>query len=149
MHNLKLNELLTVGQNYMIRKVVQRSDTAAEYSRDLNRFLSTPAIIDMAIRASMKTIDQYLPEDYVSIGFGIKFTHTAATSLGMNVTVKTSIISIEGHEIDLSIEAWDEQGEIGHGMHRRSIMRKDDLYKTAEHRTRFLTNQRLNDLERR
>ncbi len=146
---LNLKELLTIGQNFMIRKVVQRSDTAAAYSRDLNRFLSTPAIIDMAIRASMETIDKYLPDEYVSIGFGIKFTHTAATSLGMNVTVKTSIVSIEGHEIDLSIEAWDEQGEIGHGLHRRSIVNKQDLYKHAEHRTRFLTNQRLGNPERR
>ena len=30
---LDLNEILTVGQNFMIRKVVQRSDTAAAYSK--------------------------------------------------------------------------------------------------------------------
>ena len=83
---LDLNEILTVGQNFMIRKVVQRSDTAAAYSKDLNQFLSTPTIIDLAIRASMETIDKYLPDDYVSIGFSIKFAHTAATSLGMTLT---------------------------------------------------------------
>lgn len=136
------NKLLTIGQNAMLRKVVQRSDTAGSYSKDLNRFLSTPAVIDMAIRASMNLIDKYLPDGLISIGFATKFTHTAATSLGMNVTVKVSIANVEEHEVDLTIEAWDEQGEIGHGMHRRSIVSKKHLYEIAEHRTRFLTNHR-------
>lgn len=143
----KVNELLSIGQNYMIRKVVQRSDTAASYSKDLNRFLSTPAILDMAIRASMETIDKYLPNDFVSIGFNIKFTHTAATSLGMTVTVKVTIVNIEDHIVELRIDAWDEQGDIGHGMHRRSIVSKQHLYDNADHRTRFLTNQRLGNMK--
>ena len=141
-------KLLTVGQNYMIRKVVQKSDTAGSYSKDLNRFLSTPTVIDMAIRASMETIDKYLPDGFISIGFSIKFTHTAATSLGMTVTVKTTIINIEDHEIDLSIDAWDEQGEIGNGMLKRSVVSKKHLYEHADHRTRFLSNQRMDDLSK-
>ncbi|TCS79238.1 thioesterase family protein [Pectinatus cerevisiiphilus] len=140
-----VSKLLTVGQNSMLRKVVQRSDTAASYSKDLNRFLSTTAVIDMAIRASMDTIDKYLPDGFVSIGFTMKFTHTAATSLGMSVTVKASIINIEDHEVDLRIDAWDEQGEIGHGLHKRSIVSRKHLYENAEHRTRFLSNQRIDE----
>ena len=147
---LDLNEILTVGQNFMIRKVVQRSDTAAAYSKDLNQFLSTPTIIDLAIRASMETIDKYLPDDYVSIGFSIKIRPILPpTSLGMTLTVKVSIVSIEDHEVDLRIEAWDEQGEIGYGMHKRSIVSKAHLMKNAERRTRFLTNKRLDNFGRR
>ena len=137
--------LLTVGQNSIMRKVVQRSDTAASYSKDLNRFLSTTAVIDMAIRASMETIDKYLPDNFISIGFDIKFTHTAATSLGMTVTVKASIVAIEGHEIDFHIDVWDEQGEIGYGTHKRSIVSKQHLYDHADRRTRFLANQRIEE----
>lgn len=142
-----VGNLLTIGQNSMIRKEVQRSDTAGSYSKDLNRFLSTTAVVDMAIRASMNTIDKYLPDGFVSIGFTMKFTHTAATSLGMHVTVRASIINIEDHEIDLRIDAWDEQGEIGHGLHKRSIVSKKHLYENAEHRTRFLSNQRLDGIK--
>lgn len=146
---LDLNQLLSIGQNTVIRKVVQRSDTAANYSKDLNQFLSTPTIIDMALRASMETIDKYLPDEYISIGYGIKFMHTAATSLGMTITLKVTIIAIEDHTIELRIEAWDEQGDIGHGLHKRSIVSKEHLYKQAEHRTRFLSNQRFDSNERR
>ena len=144
-----LKQLLSIGQNTVIRKVVQRSDTAANYSKDLNKFLSTPSIIDMALRASMETIDKYLPDEYISIGYGIKFMHTATTSLGMTITLKVTIIDIEDHTIELRIEAWDEQGEIGHGLHKRSVVSKEHLYKQAEHRTRFLSNQRLDNTERR
>lgn len=138
-----VSKLLSVGQNSMIRKVVQRSDTAGSYSKDMNKFLSTPAVIDMAIRASMETIDKYLPDGFISIGFTTSFTHTATTSLGMHVTVKATIVSLEDHEIDLRIDAWDEQGEIGHGMHKRSIVSREHLFKNAEYRTRFLSNQQL------
>jgi predicted thioesterase len=138
-----VNALLTIGQNCMKRKVVQRSDTAASYSEDLNQFLATPVIIDMAIRASMEAIDQYLPDDFVSIGCYISFDHAAATSLGMTVSVKVTVANIENDEVELRIEAWDEQGEIGHGTHKRRIVNKKELYKRAEHRTRFLVNHRL------
>ena len=38
-----LRKFLNEGQNSMISKVVQRSDTAVEYSNELNDLLATPA----------------------------------------------------------------------------------------------------------
>lgn len=140
---LDLRKLLSVGQNAMLRRVVQRSDTAADYSNDLNELLATPICVDMAIRAAIATIDQYLPEGFISIGSSIRFTHTAATSLGMTVMVRCQIIEVEEHEILLEIKAWDEQGDIGHGLHKRYVVDKAALLKKARQRTRFLTNHQI------
>lgn len=74
-----LRNILSVGQNAMIRQVVQKSDTASNYTKELNELLATPACVGMAIKASIETIDQYLPEGFISIGYSTEFTHTATT----------------------------------------------------------------------
>lgn len=138
-----LRNILSVGQNAMIRQVVQKSDTASNYSRELNELLATPACVGMAIKASVETVDQYLPEGFVSIGHSTEFTHTAPTSLGMTITIKASIIALTDHEVTLQILAWDDQGEVGHGTHKRVVVNHEALIKKARQRTRFLTNRKL------
>lgn len=138
-----LRNILTVGQNAMIRQIVQSSDTASNYSKELNELLATPACVGMAIKASVETIDQYLPDGFISIGYSTEFTHTATTSLGMTITVKAIIVEIDDHEVVLEIQAWDEQGDVGHGVHKRAVVNHDALMKKARQRTRFLTNRKL------
>ena len=65
------------------------------------------------------------------------------TSIGMTVTIRTSIIAIEEHDVLLEIKAWDEQGDIGHGQHKRAIISRKELEKKENQRTRFLTNRSL------
>ena len=136
-----LRKFLNEGQNSMISKVVQRSDTAVEYPNELNDLLATPACVHMAIESAIETIDKYLPDGFISVGSSIRFVHTAPTSLGMTVTIRTSIIAIGDHDVLLDIKAWDEQGEIGHGQHRRAIVNKEQLIAKAEERTHFLTKR--------
>jgi predicted thioesterase len=138
-----LRNILSVGQNSMIRHVVQNSDTFSNYSKDLNELLATPACVGMAIKASVETIDQYLPEGFVSIGHSTEFTHTAPTSLGMTITIKASIIALTDHEVTLQILAWDDQGEVGHGTHKRAVVNHEALIKKAKQRTRFLTSRKI------
>ena len=142
---INLSELLTVGQNAMVTRTVQRSDTAASYSENLKELLATPPCIDMAIKGSIESIDKFLPDEYISIVFAVEFIHTATTSLGMTVTVKTTISAIneDEHEVDLQIEAWDEQGDIGHGMIKRKIVNTEALKKKAKERTTFLINRQF------
>lgn len=138
-----LRNILSIGQNAMIRQVVQKSDTASNYSKELNELLATPACVGMAIKASVETVDQYLPEGFVSIGHSTEFTHTAPTSLGMTITIKASIIALTDHEVTLQILAWDDQGEVGHGTHKRAVVNHEALLKKAKQRTRFLTSRKL------
>ena len=63
-----LRKFLAEGQNSMLSKVVQRSDTAVEYSNELNDLLATPACIHMAIEAAIETVDKYLPDGFISVG---------------------------------------------------------------------------------
>ena len=130
---INLNDFLAVGQNAIARRVVQHSDASDNYS---NAF--------KGIDASIEAIDPYLPDEYASIGLSVNFVHTAPTSLGMTVTVHASIIAITDHDVTLSVKAWDEQGEIGHGTHKRSIVLKQTVLDKAEERTKLLMVRQAN-----
>ena len=133
---INLNDFLAVGQNAIARRVVQHSDASDNYS---NAFK-----IHWGIDASIEAIDPYLPDEYASIGLSVNFVHTAPTSLGMTVTVHASIIAITDHDVTLSVKAWDEQGEIGHGTHKRSIVLKQTVLDKAEERTKLLMVRQAN-----
>lgn len=142
---INLEDFLSVGQNAIARRVVQQSDCADNYENDFKGLLSTPRLIHWALDASIETIDPYLPDDYASISLGINFVHTAPTALGMTVTVHASIIAITEHDVTLDIKAWDEQGVVGHGTHKRAIVLKADVLKKAEERARLLMIRQANE----
>lgn len=136
-------KILTPGRNALVRQVVQKSDTAENYSSELNGLLATPSCVGLAIKASLEIIDPYLPQGLISVGASMDFKHTAPTSLGMTINIQASILAVEGNEVVLKIKAWDEQGEVGHGIHRRIIVDQAELMEKAKKRTQFLTNRRI------
>ncbi|MGL5270421.1 MAG: thioesterase family protein [Selenomonadaceae bacterium] len=136
-------KILTPGRNALVRQVVQKSDTAENYSSELNGLLATPSCVGLAIKASLEVIDPYLPQGLISVGCSMDFKHTAPTSLGMTINIQASILAVEGNEVVLKIKAWDEQGEVGHGIHRRIIVDQAELMEKARKRTQFLTNRRI------
>lgn len=141
---INLHDYLSVGQNSLASKVVQRSDTSDAYANDLKDLLATPKLIHMALDAAIETIDPYLPDDYISVGVSINFVHTAPTSLGMTVTVRTAIVAIEEHDVIIELKAWDEQGDIGYGTHKRAIVTKETVRQKKDERTRMLANRQYN-----
>lgn len=137
---LDMTKILIPGQNSLIRKVVQRSDTAASYSQDLNEFMATPAWVDMAIRAAIDAVDKHLPEGYITVGTYIEITHEAPTCLGMTVTVQATLREINGRLI-FDIKAWDEIGEIGRGIHERHVVDREALIKKAKERWQYMAKR--------
>ncbi|MDD7262405.1 MAG: hypothetical protein SPI25_07685 [Dialister sp.] len=142
---ININEYLAVGQNAMSRRVVQQDDASDNYENDFKSLLATPRLMHWVVDASIAAIDPYLPDDYASIGLSVHFIHTAPTSLGMTVTTHASIISISEHDVTLEIRAWDEQGEIGHGTHRRAVVLKQTVLDRAAERTRLLMIRQANE----
>ncbi len=138
---IDLREYLSIGQKAVENKVIQHSDTPETYSSGLKNLLATPKLLHMAIEASIHAIDIHLPQDYVSVGTTISFTHTAPTSRGMHVSVSAVIDAIEGNEITLSLEARDDLGSIGHGIHKRCIAHRQSIEQGALHRLQQLQQQ--------
>ena len=141
---INLNECLTIGQNFVIKKVVQPEDTTEDnYLVAFKYLLSSPRLMHWALDAAVETIDPYLPEGYASIGLSFNFVHTAPTCAGMTVTVHVTIIDVTEHDILLSIKAWDEQGEIAHGTHKRAVVEIADITEKAKTRMKIISSRRM------
>lgn len=140
---INLNDYLSVGQNAVVQKVVQPEDASDKYISAFKELLSAPRLIHWAIDASLDAIDPYLPEEYASIGTSISFNCTAPTSVGMTVTVHVTIKEIREREVVLAIEAWDEQGTIGNGIHKRTIVEADNVLARARERVKTISSRRI------
>ena len=139
---IDLHRILVPGLNSLVRKVIQRSDTAADYCEALNEFMATPAWVDMAIRASMETVDKHLPEGFMTVGHRIEVEHMVPTCLGMTVTVKSTLIEISGDKrLIFEIKAWDEIGEIGSGTHERVVVNREAMLKKAKERWQYMVRR--------
>lgn len=140
---INLEEYLSCGQNAIVQNTVKDTDASSKYITPFRELLASPRLLHWAIDASVDAIDPYLPEDYASIGISINFTHTAPTSVGMTVTVHVKITEITGQEVTLEIRAWDEQGEIGHGTHKRMVVPTNLVIDKANERTKNISSRRI------
>ena len=94
--SILVEDYLMVGQNAIVRKIVQKADSAGNYSPGLQDLLSTPVCVDMIIKASTEAVNKYLPEGYITVGRGIEYIHDFSSLLGMTINVKATLTAIEG-----------------------------------------------------
>jgi predicted thioesterase len=120
------------GEFLTIQKIVTEDDTAVHYgSGALDTLMATPSLVALMIEAATRLVDSRLPEGYVSVGKSLSITHEKPTILGETVTIKVSVVSQESNYIQLEMEAFDEEGVIGHGKLDRFVVNKMRLMEKA------------------
>ncbi len=83
---------------------------------------ATPAMIALMESVAVAAIDPLLPEGQASVGVMLEVRHLAATPPGATVRARAEVIAVEGRQITLRVEAWDEQEQIGAGVHTRYVI---------------------------
>jgi len=86
------------------------------------RVLSTPNMILGLERASRNAVFPLLDLGYDTVGTHVNVYHLAATPLGMTVTFRTEITSVEDRRVNFKVEAFDEKEKIAEGTHQRFIV---------------------------
>jgi predicted thioesterase len=82
--------------------------------------------------AALSTVDPHLGEGFATVGLSLNVKHIAATPVGMEVTARAELVSIEGRKLTFRVEAYDDQEKIGEGTHERYIIELSKfLEKTA------------------
>lgn len=116
---------IVVGDTITIYKTVGEEDTAGNHwSMNIDKLLSTPALVSMMIEASTQLIDAKLPEDFMSVGKRAEVIHEHPSVLGANIGLKVKIEEFDGYHIALKMTAYDDVGIIGRGTHVRSIVNR-------------------------
>ena len=136
--SILVDDYLKVGMNAVVRKIVQKADSAGNYSPGLQDLLSTPVCVDMVIKATTDAVNKYLPDGYITVGRAVEYVHDSSSLLGMTINLKATLTAIEGKHLFFTISVWDEMGEVGHGSHERIIVKRDEVLQRARERANFL-----------
>ena len=93
---------------------------------------ATPAMIALMEAAALSAVEPHLPPGWSTVGTELNVKHISATPLGMKVSAKAELLSVDGRSLSFSVEAFDEAGKIGEGTHDRFIVENEKFLMKTE-----------------
>ncbi|HYF81902.1 MAG TPA: thioesterase family protein [Clostridia bacterium] len=113
---------LKTGMTAQVEKIVGEDDTAVKFGSGSVKVFATPMMVALMENAALNTVDSHLGEGFATVGLSLNVKHLAATPVGMKVSAKAELLSIEGKKLTFRVEAYDEKDKIGEGTHERYII---------------------------
>ena len=92
-------KVLEVGIKGEARDVVTDLNTAVAYGNTVVNVYASPAMIGLMEKASLESVLPYLEEGMTTVGTSFNVKHMAATPVGMNVVVRSTLVEIEGERL--------------------------------------------------
>lgn len=117
-----MSQILVPGIKLTTTKTVGPNDTAAVYGSGLHDVLSTPAMIAFMEQTAMRAVEACLNEGEGTVGTEVNIKHLKATPVGGIVSCTATLQEVNGNRLLFHVEANDEKGKIGEGMHERFII---------------------------
>lgn len=122
---------MAVGMEKTLTVTVDREKTAAAVGSGMVEVYATPMMVALMEAAAVGAIQEHLLPEETSVGTALTITHSSATPVGMKVSASATVTRIEGREVEFSVSAWDEAGEIGQGTHTRFVVDRDRFLQRA------------------
>lgn len=117
------------GLKSVMEQVVEKRDTANSYgSGDLDVY-ATPAMTALMENAAKNGVKKELPEEYTTVGIEINIKHIKPTPIGVKVRAEAILEKVEGKKLTFKVEAFDDMGKIGEGIHIRYIVKSEEFIK--------------------
>lgn len=113
---------METGRAGHFRTRVTEDNTADAVLSGTLKVFSTPMMIAAMEAASVEAIKDYLDEQSSSVGTKVNIEHISASAVGMNIDVKSTLREIDGRRLVFDVEARDDRGVIGTGVHERVIV---------------------------
>ena len=113
---------LEPGMVYEESLVVEEQHTAAHLGSGGVRVLATPVMVALMEAAARSLVDPHLESGHMSVGTALDIKHLAATPMGMRVTARAELVSVEKRRLLFKVEAYDEREKVGEGTHTRAII---------------------------
>ena len=124
---MKITELKN-GDGFIKEYKVQKQHTTSHIGVSV---LSTPSMIGLIEKSSNEFIQDYLDDDYTTVGVLVNFTHENPVLLNDRIVIKGNVINIANNKIGLKIRVSRKKDStiISKGNHDRYIVNKDDFSK--------------------
>lgn len=118
---------LEIGISHSTHKLVEFKDTAAAYGSGLVEVFATPAMIAMMENTCLESVQSRLDDGFTTVGTAVDIRHMKATLNGKKVTCSSRLTEISGKKLIFEVEARDEVGLIGTGIHKRFVVNNDEF----------------------
>jgi predicted thioesterase len=103
---------LTIGRQAKVTVETGPRDTAAALGSGDVPVLATPRLLALAEAATVQALDGALMPGQTSVGTSVRLEHTAASPVGMRVTVTAQLTGVDGRRVTFAIEAVDAGGTV-------------------------------------
>jgi predicted thioesterase len=104
-------------------KLVVTQDVAISFMGSNGaRVLSTPDMISGLEHTSRNLVLPLLDPGYDTVGTHVDVYHLAATPVGMTVTFRSEITSVDDRRVNFKVEAFDDKEKVAEGTHQRFIV---------------------------
>jgi predicted thioesterase len=117
---MKATSDIPIGASASKSVIVTRELTVAHFHPNMPEVYGTPLMIYLMEVAAADAIQKYLPEGWVSVGVAVDVKHLAATPVGLTVTARAEVVSVEDRAVTFAVEAHDGIEKIGEGQHVRA-----------------------------
>lgn len=123
---------LEIGLKGRAETIVTEQNTAEAIGSGLVPVFGTPFMIALMENAAVNAIQPCLAADEGSVGTLLNVAHSSATPIGMKVWANAAVTAVDGKKITFEVTAFDEAGEIGHGIHERFIIKPERFLAKAQ-----------------
>lgn len=118
---------LQIGLKSEFEIIVSPKDTATQYDSGSLDVFATPAMIALMEKTAMQCIAKHLQIGQNTVGTEINVKHVKATAVGEAVLCVAELIEIDRFKLTFTVEAFDSEGVIGHGTHKRFLINEEQF----------------------
>ena len=130
---MDFTEFLKPGLVAEKTEIVTEKNIATAFGSGCIAVYGTPAMIALMETVALSAVEPLLPQGWATVGTDLNIKHISATPIGMKVSAKAELLSMDGRALVFKVEASDEAGKIGEGTHTRFIVECERfLAKTAD-----------------
>jgi predicted thioesterase len=108
-----------------VNDIVTDNNTALSVGSGSLAVYATPAMLALIEKAACEALNGILDEAETTVGTLLNVKHIAATPVGMKVSATAELIERDGRRLVFKVEANDECGKIGEGIHERFIVNSE------------------------
>lgn len=126
--------MLKAGITGMASEIVDESNTAEAMKSGTLQVYATPSMAALMEQAAYKSVQDMLEPGQGTVGTRLELSHISATPMRQQVTAKSRLTSVDGRKLVFAVEAFDEAGKIGEGVHERFIVDNKSFQEKAENK---------------
>jgi len=117
-----MSEELKAGLTHEMERQVTEDLSAQKVFPHVPNVYATRAMVGHFEEVCAEMVLPYLGEGEQTVGIGMKFSHTAATPIGMKVRFTAKLVEVEGRKLTFEVQGFDEVEKIGQATHERFII---------------------------